>query len=504
MNVIVSNKQKEIIDNVNIDAIKDLNGLFSIDDLLSKFKNYFFSKMILDATSIINFSSKEVLEKLATEIGGERLIILLPPSPEPPPEFVNKLIDLKIYNFSTNIDDVVRFLTNPNTAETFANRGGFGNDEQMYVDNSIKANNEFDNGANFDNQNMNHGFDSGNYSNDSFNGIVTPSSQYGMPQDSFSNNQSMGFNNQNGYMNPSPMGGNAMPMGMPQMNNNSNIPVGIPQTSNNQNIPMGIPQTSNNQNIPMGIPQGNNNQSMPMGMPQNNFSPSPMPGNPMMMGGGNPMNGMPQPNNNMGGFNYNQQAQASPQNMPNIYQNQAGGAAGNIRATGLYNGDKKVYGIKNVTPHAGSTTLTYLLTKEVSENLGKKVLAIEVDRHDFIYFPKRDDMISVDTPSLLSTISSRDAEIIFIDLNNYRDFSVCDEVIYLVEPSTIKLNLLMAKSRFAFKALVNKKVVLNKSMLSNSDAKILASEAGVEFLMNIPPLNERTKNNIIVDLFKKL
>ena len=77
MNVIVSNRQKEIIDNANIDAIKDLNGLFNVNDLITKFKNYFFSKMILDATSIVDFATKDVLTTLANEIGPERLIILL-------------------------------------------------------------------------------------------------------------------------------------------------------------------------------------------------------------------------------------------------------------------------------------------------------------------------------------------------------------------------------------------------------------------------------------------
>ena len=107
MNVIVSNRQKEIIDNANIDAIKDLNGLFNVDDLINKFKNYFFSKMILDATSVVNFASKEVLETLAEEIGAEKLIILLPSSPEPQLEFKKVLIDLKIYNFTVNPSSVM-------------------------------------------------------------------------------------------------------------------------------------------------------------------------------------------------------------------------------------------------------------------------------------------------------------------------------------------------------------------------------------------------------------
>ena len=117
VNVIVSNRQKEIIDNANIDAIKDLNGLFNVNDLINKFKNYFFSKMILDATSVVDFASKEVLTTLANEIGAEKLIILLPATPEPPEEFKKLLIELKIYNFTNDINDVIRFIEKSNTYE---------------------------------------------------------------------------------------------------------------------------------------------------------------------------------------------------------------------------------------------------------------------------------------------------------------------------------------------------------------------------------------------------
>ena len=149
MNVIVSNKQKDIIDNANIDAIKDLTGLFNVDDLIAKFKNYFFSKMILDVTSVENFTSREVLQKLVTGIGSDRLIVLLPQTPEPPNEFKKMLIDLKIYNFSNNINDVVKFIDNPNTYETVMR--GMDNDfynNSEYVDNSIKGVSTSDNQAN--------------------------------------------------------------------------------------------------------------------------------------------------------------------------------------------------------------------------------------------------------------------------------------------------------------------------------------------------------------------
>ena len=104
MNVIVSNKQKEILDNANIDAIKDLNGLFNVDDLINNFKNYFFTKMILDATSVVEFANPDVLRKLVSGIGAEKLIILLPENPEPPRKFLEMLVELGIYNFSTNVN----------------------------------------------------------------------------------------------------------------------------------------------------------------------------------------------------------------------------------------------------------------------------------------------------------------------------------------------------------------------------------------------------------------
>ena len=516
MNVIVSNKQKDIIDNANIDAIKDLNGLFSIDDLLSKFKNYFFSKMILDATSIVNFSSKEVLEKLALEIGGERLIILLPPSPEPPPEFVKKLVDLKIYNFSTNINDVVRFLTNPNTAETFANNI-YSNDEQIYVDNSIKSNNNFNNDMSFANQNFGNGFQNSSYDNKTgFNGIVAPTNQYSIPQDSFQfdnqNNNEMktdmpSMNNQ-GI--PNMNGSQNMPMGMSDMNSNQNMSMGMPNMNSNQNMSMGMPNMNGSQNMSMGMPNMNGSQNMSMGMPGMNGNQN----NGMIQNGFNQNMNMPTMNNNQNMFppnNFsgnNMMSQNSFDNVknPNVQTNNSMLYQNNSIDTSsrIYSENKKVYGIKNVTPHAGSTTLTYLLTKTIGDNLGKKVLGIEVDRHDFIYFPGYKNLRSVDSNELINVISSSDADVIFVDLNDYKDFSICNEVLFLVEPSTIKLNLLMYKSKFAFRALIYKKVILNKSMLSSSDVKRLASEAGIDFFMNIPPLNDRVQNDIIIDLFKKL
>ena len=99
MIVIVSNKQKSVLDNANIDAIKDLNGVFNVQDLINNFKNYFFTKMVIDATSIVDFTNPEVLKQLASGIGSEKLVVLLPPKPEPPLRFLETLVNIGIYNF---------------------------------------------------------------------------------------------------------------------------------------------------------------------------------------------------------------------------------------------------------------------------------------------------------------------------------------------------------------------------------------------------------------------
>lgn len=52
MNVIISNKQKAVLENLNIDIIKSMNGLFEVDELVDTFKNFFYQRMILDVTAV--------------------------------------------------------------------------------------------------------------------------------------------------------------------------------------------------------------------------------------------------------------------------------------------------------------------------------------------------------------------------------------------------------------------------------------------------------------------
>lgn len=324
MNVIVSNKQKNLLDNANIDAIKDLNGLFNVDELINNFKGYFFSKMIIDATSIIDFAKENVLRKLVDGIGAEKIVLLLPEKPEPPKKFCDFLVSLGVYNFSTNINDIVKFIKNPNTLESF--------------NNEIAMNNT-------------SGFDNYRENNDDY-----------------------------------------------SVNNYFNIDSPVDDRNKDRKI---------------------------------------------------------------------------------------------------------VLGFKNVTNHAGSTTLVYMIKKHLEKNFKILVEALEVSKSDFHYF-NTPNMISVNPNNIESVINNSKSNIILIDLNDNNYDILCDEVIYLIEPSIIKINKLLNEKRDIFMTLNGKKVVLNKSMLTNEDVSIFGKEAGISIYYNIPYVNDRNDNSVINDFINKL
>ena len=170
----------------------------------------------------------------------------------------------------------------------------------------------------------------------------------------------------------------------------------------------------------------------------------------------------------------------------------------------IHNSSCKILGIKNVTDNAGSTTLTYMLLKQLKKYFGSGCYAIEVDNDDFKYFNNK-DMISVSEDELESKLKQyENANVVLIDLNGSNKASLCYEVIYLLEPSTIKLNKLISKNRNIFERLKGKKIVLNKSVLSNKDVTEFEYEANSKVFYNIPPLDERGNNENLNDLLSRL
>ena len=159
----------------------------------------------------------------------------------------------------------------------------------------------------------------------------------------------------------------------------------------------------------------------------------------------------------------------------------------------------RVIGIKNVTEHAGSTTLTYLLKKHLEKKYN--CIAVEVDEHDFIYFNDKElkSTSSLDLPAFIATNS--DAEVILVDLNDRGSISACTEVIYLIEPGLIKLNKLIRKDKRTFEKLKDKKIVLNRSVLNERDVKDFEYESRSKVFYNIPYLDDKLDRHKVLENF---
>ena len=304
MNVIICNQRKELLNNLNIDVIKTLEGQFDADEIINMFRNFYYQRMILDITALKDYTDIKNLQKLSIALDMEKLILVLTDDEASAlPSYLSKLISMGIYNFTRNVEGVLYLLNNPNSYRDVA--------------------------------------------------------QYHQLED-------------------------------------------------------------------------------------------------------------------------NQSTQV-------IYQ-------------GVETNYCRIIGIKNVTLHAGSTTLAYMLVKSLKRKYN--VVGVEVDDNKFNYFNDKslESVLSKDLSKFLEKNNNKD--VIIIDVNNSpMALSMAQEVIYLVEPSTIKLNELVSVKKNAFLELKDKKVILNKSLLSSKDVSELQYETKLNYLFNMPPLNERDKNIPMVDEF---
>ena len=153
----------------------------------------------------------------------------------------------------------------------------------------------------------------------------------------------------------------------------------------------------------------------------------------------------------------------------------------------------RVIGVKNITKQSGASSLVYMMKNQLSKNYS--VVAIEVDKTDFTYFNDK-SLISTVTSEIGSVINKhKDKNVIIIDINNsIVAEGFCQDVLYLIEPSIIKLQKLMTLNAVALQGLKDKKIVLNQSLLSSNEIANFEYEAKIKVFYNLSPLNERNKN----------
>jgi hypothetical protein len=116
MNVIISNKYRSLLETLDIDVIKRVDGVFDVDQLGKDFQNFFFQRMILDITAINNYKDIRTLQKLSIYFPVDKIILFLDDSQECSDKmYLSRLISIGIYNFTQTIDGLMYLYNNPNT-----------------------------------------------------------------------------------------------------------------------------------------------------------------------------------------------------------------------------------------------------------------------------------------------------------------------------------------------------------------------------------------------------
>lgn len=300
MNVIISNQANDLLSSMNIDVIKKINGVFSSDEIVSNFSNFYYEKLILDITALKDYTDIKNLQKLSINLDASKMIILLDGSSyTSSSDFISKLISVGIYNFTKNVDGILYLMSHPNSYKDVANLQKIDEQPDEYI------------------------------------------------------------------------------------------------------------------------------------------------------------------------------------------KTQMGGT--------------KIIGVKNLTDHAGSTTLIYKLKNQLEKNY--KVIAIEIDKKDFVYFNDR-NMFSFTNDQFNNELLkvNSNVEVILVDLNNSNQEKCCNDVIYLLEPSIIMLNKLISRNRNILNNISGKKVILNKSMLSPKDINEFEMEANIKTFYSLPPINDRMPS-VAIDNF---
>ena len=314
MNIIVTNKYKDLIYSANIEILKELNGVFKVGQIVNSFNSIFYKKIIIDATALQDFPKDTVLKELVSSFDKDKLILLLPPDNPPPKNFLSFLVSINLYNFTDNANGLLELVNKSNKksdVENYVNE----KDEQVTENNSDDSNNDI----------------------------------------------------------------------------------------------------------------------------------------------------------------YNELPQ------------------------------KLIIGFNAVTDNSYVTEIIYTIKKELEEKHQKKVIALEIDKRNFVFYNSR-DMFSIqgDKVEMFMQNNITDADVVLVDLTNYNNTSICNDVVYLINPSLYEVNKSLFKNRMLFMNLKGKKIIFVNSLLTSSDVTQFAKEANISVYYNLAPINDRIYNENITKLLAKM
>ena len=107
MNVIIANNNKQLLDSLDVDVIKNLEGNYTSDEIIQLFSNFFFNKMFLDITAVNDYKNIVEIQKISKKLPVDKIIFLLNDELLNNQLYISNLINLGIYNFTTNKEGLI-------------------------------------------------------------------------------------------------------------------------------------------------------------------------------------------------------------------------------------------------------------------------------------------------------------------------------------------------------------------------------------------------------------
>ena len=165
---------------------------------------------------------------------------------------------------------------------------------------------------------------------------------------------------------------------------------------------------------------------------------------------------------------------------------------------GEYDGNKKIIGVVNLPEHAGATTLVVQMIKQL--NLYYKAIGIEMNKQDFIFFNIPNLYSCTSKEDVLKKIKEhKDADAVIVDLNNIDSKEFCTDVIYLIEPGTIKMTKLIRRNGKIFEELSGEKIVINRANMDDNGISEFEVESKIKVFSVVSNFRDNLDRVISVD-----
>ena len=116
MNIVIENLNAGVIDSLNISAIKNLKGVYDINTLFNEISPLEYQKVILDITSVQNYTTLQVMKSLISFVNPDNLIVVLSKE-NADVSYLKELIDIGIYNYAYTADHIKELYQSPNGYE---------------------------------------------------------------------------------------------------------------------------------------------------------------------------------------------------------------------------------------------------------------------------------------------------------------------------------------------------------------------------------------------------